>query len=259
MRLFITSSKPRTRAMIKLNTRLMYPEPTDTGSEGTPAPVEEKPAENAANNAEPENKSSNPFDFANFASDTEEPKTDEPAPEPVPDEEYKLSFTPEDGMDEEDVTYFTNKAKELNLPADGATQFIRDFGKMLNERDTALRAEEEKALRQEWGKKFDGNLQQVGAYMGRMFKQLGLSREQMLEFATPAHYRLFHHVMKQNSEKAAVTAPAHLTPEQKSARLQELARERVRLRYSNDNEGAERVTAEINRISMEKYGHGAYL
>lgn len=248
--------------MIKLDTRLMFPNPGDNGG-GAPAntpqnptPAPETPTPEPAPKTE-EKQNSDPYDFGQFA----EEQTDEqgtPTPEPQ-EETYALGFTEEDGIGEKYVNSLTDKAKELAMPAEATTEFVRFLRNMLNEEDDALKAAEDKALRQEWGKQFDDNRKQVGAYMGRIFNQLGLSREQMLEFASPAHYRLFHHVMKQNSEKAAVTAPAHLTPEQKSARLQELARERVRLRYSNDNEGAERVTAEINRISMEKYGHGAYL
>lgn len=239
--------------MIKTYTRLMYPEPADTGSGAEPAPVEEKKEEAPASESQ-----ANPFDFQQYMGDNDGAPAPEPAPEETPEPEYVLNFTAEDGLDAEDVTFFTEKAKEFGLPAEGATQFVRAMGKMLTERDDAQSAAAEKALRQEWGKNFDSKREQVGAYMGRIFASMKLTREQMMEFATPTHYRVFHHLMKQSSEKAAVTAPAALTPEQQSSRLQELNRQLVQHRYSNNNEGADKVTAEINRISMQKYGCKIY-
>lgn len=173
---------------------------------------------------------------------SEEPANEEPA------EDYALGFTEDDGLDADDVAFFTNKAKELNLPAAGATEFVRAMGKMLAERDEAANAEAEKALRQEWGKQFDARSKQVGAYMGRVFNAMKLTREQVMEFATPAHFRVFHHIMKQNSEKTAVTAPAVLTAEQKHERSAELVRMRVRARENNDTETADKLANEINNL-----------
>lgn len=239
--------------MIKLHTQLMWPEPTDNGA-GTPAPAP-APAEDKTPASEEQ---ANPFDFQQYMQeDSTEPPSEEPANE-EPAEDYALGFTEDDGLDADDVAFFTNKAKELNLPAAGATEFVRAMGKMLAERDEAANAEAEKALRQEWGKQFDARSKQVGAYMGRVFNAMKLTREQVMEFATPAHFRVFHHIMKQNSEKTAVTAPAVLTPQQKSERMRELSRQRVQLMHANDNDGAAKVLAEINRISEERYGHKAY-
>lgn len=238
--------------MIKLHTRLMYPEPGDTGSGNETAdktpPVETPPAEPTPQ----ENK--NPFDFGQFMDNNE---TDAENEEPTQEEEteYVLGFTEADGLDADDVAFFTNKAKELNLPAEGATEFVRAFGKMLMERDNASTAAAEKALRQEWGKDFDAKTKQVGAYMGRVFAALKMTREETMDFSTPAHFRVFAHLMKRSTEKAAVAAPAVMTAEQKSARLQELSRQKVRNRYSNNNEGAEKVIAEFDRLAEELYGH----
>lgn len=239
--------------MIKIHTRLMFPEPGDSGNGGNAEPT---PAPQGNNPAQEEQK--NPFDFSQFMGQNgEESAANEPE-EPAEDAEYKLGFTEADELEAEDVDFFTAKAKEFGLPADGATQFIRAFGEMLKSRDEAASAEAEKALRQEWGKSFDSRMGQVGAYMGRVFTALKMTREQVMDFATPAHFRVFHHIMKLNSEKAAVAAPAKLTPEQQSTRMQELSRQLVQHRYSNNNEGAAAVTAEINRISMEKYGRKVY-
>lgn len=238
--------------MIKIYTRLMFPEPGDNGNGGNAesAPVpEEKQKETEA--------PQNPFDFSQYVTEAGEDTPEQAAPDE--ETEYALSFTEEDGLDAEDVTFFTDKAKEFGLPADGATQFVRAFGTMLKERDEAATAAAEKALRQEWGKSFDAKREQVGAYMGRVFAAMKMTREQIMEFATPSHFRVFHHIMKQNSEKSAVAAPAKLTPEQESQRMQELARQRVRYRYSNNNEGAAAVTEEINRIAREKFGVNAYM
>lgn len=240
--------------MIKIHTRLMYPEPGDGGNGGKAEPTPE-PQENKT---EPTPEPQNPFDFGQFMNGGEvEPVPDEQS-DPEEEPEYALGFTAEDGLDAEDVDFFTSKAKEFGLPAEGATQFVRAFGMMLKERDEAASAEAEKTLRQEWGKSFDAKREQVGAYMGRVFAAMKLTREQMMEFATPAHFRVFHHIMKQNSEKAAVAVPAKLTPEQQSTRMQELSRQLVQHKYSNNNEGAAAVTAEINRIAMEKFGRKVY-
>ena len=229
--------------MIKLHTRLMWPEPTDNGT-GNPAPA---PAENA-DPAPASEESANPFDFQQYMKeDSTETPSEEPANE-EPAEDYALGFTEADGLDADDVAFFTNKAKELNLPAAGATEFVRAMGKMLAERDEAANAEAEKALRQEWGKQFDARSKQVGAYMGRVFNAMKLTREQVMEFATPAHFRVFHHIMKQNSEKTAVTAPAVLTAEQKHERSAELVRMRVRARENNDTETADKLANEINNL-----------
>lgn len=229
--------------MIKLHTRLMWPEPTDNGT-GNPAPA---PAENAEP-APASEESANPFDFQQYMKeDSTETPSEEPANE-EPAEDYALGFTEDDGLDADDVAFFTNKAKELNLPAAGATEFVRAMGKMLAERDEAANAEAEKALRQEWGKQFDARSKQVGAYMGRVFNAMKLTREQVMEFATPAHFRVFHHIMKQNSEKTAVTAPAVLTAEQKHERSAELVRMRVRARENNDTETADKLANEINNL-----------
>lgn len=229
--------------MIKLHTRLMWPEPTDNGT-GNPAPA---PAENA-DPAPASEESANPFDFQQYMKeDSTETPSEEPANE-EPAEDYALGFTEADGLDADDVAFFTNKAKELNLPAAGATEFVRAMGKMLAERDEAANAEAEKALRQEWGKQFDARSKQVGAYMGRVFSAMKLTREQVMEFATPAHFRVFHHIMKQNSEKTAVTAPAVLTAEQKHERSAELVRMRVRARENNDTETADKLANEINNL-----------
>lgn len=229
--------------MIKLHPRLMWPEPTDNGT-GNPAPA---PAENAEP-APASEESANPFDFQQYMKeDSTETPSEEPANE-EPAEDYALGFTEADGLDADDVAFFTNKAKELNLPAAGATEFVRAMGKMLAERDEAANAEAEKALRQEWGKQFDARSKQVGAYMGRVFNAMKLTREQVMEFATPAHFRVFHHIMKQNSEKTAVTAPAVLTAEQKHERSAELVRMRVRARENNDTETADKLANEINNL-----------
>lgn len=240
--------------MIKTYTRMMYPEPADNGGGAEPAPA--APVEDKQN-TETKTEQTNPFDFSQFVpEDGGEPAATEEHPAEEP--EYALSFTAEDGLEADDVAFFTEKAKEYGLPADGATQFVRAMGKMLSEREEAQSAAAEKALQQEWGKEFDAKRKQVGAYMGRVFASMKLTREQMMEFATPAHFRVFHHLMKQSSEKAAVTAPAALTPEQQSVRLQELNRQLVQHKYSNNNEGADKVTAEINRISMQKFGCKIY-
>lgn len=229
--------------MIKLHTRLMWPEPTDNGT-GNPAPA---PAENA-DPAPASEESANPFDFQQYMKeDSTETPSEEPANE-EPAEDYALMFTEDDGLDADDVAFFTNKAKELNLPAAGATEFVRAMGKMLAERDEAANAEAEKALRQEWGKQFDARSKQVGAYMGRVFNAMKLTREQVMEFATPAHFRVFHHIMKQNSEKTAVTAPAVLTAEQKHERSAELVRMRVRALKNNDTETVDKLANEINNL-----------
>lgn len=221
----------------------MWPEPTDNGT-GNPAPA---PAENA-DPAPASEESANPFDFQQYMKeDSTETPSEEPANE-EPAEDYALGFTEDDGLDADDVAFFTNKAKELNLPAAGATEFVRAMGKMLAERDEAANAEAEKALRQEWGKQFDARSKQVGAYMGRVFNAMKLTREQVMEFATPAHFRVFHHIMKQNSEKAAVAAPAVLTAEQKHERSAELVRMRVRARENNDTETADKLANEINNL-----------
>ena len=221
----------------------MWPEPTDNGT-GNPAPA---PAENAEP-APASEESANPFDFQQYMKeDSTETPSEEPANE-EPAEDYALGFTEADGLDADDVAFFTNKAKELNLPAAGATEFVRAMGKMLAERDEAANAEAEKALRQEWGKQFDARSKQVGAYMGRVFNAMKLTREQVMEFATPAHFRVFHHIMKQNSEKTAVTAPAVLTAEQKHERSAELVRMRVRARENNDTETADKLANEINNL-----------
>lgn len=235
--------------MIKLHTRLMWPEPTDNGT-GNPAPaVNADPAPAPAEDKTPASEEqTNPFDFQQYMQgEPTEEETGAPAEEP-PAEDYALEFTEADGLDADDVAFFTNKAKELNLPAAGATEFVRAMGKMLAERDEAANAEAEKALRQEWGKQFDARSKQVGAYMGRVFNAMKLTREQVMEFATPAHFRVFHHIMKQNSEKSAVTAPAVLTAEQKHERSAELVRMRVRARENNDTETADKLANEINNL-----------
>ena len=235
--------------MIKLHTRLMWPEPTDNGT-GNPAPaVNADPAPAPAEDKTPASEEqTNPFDFQQYMQgEPTEEETGAPAEEP-PAEDYALEFTEADGLDADDVAFFTNKAKELNLPAAGATEFVRAMGKMLAERDEAANAEAEKALRQEWGKQFDARSKQVGAYMGRVFNAMKLTREQVMEFATPAHFRVFHHIMKQNSEKTAVTAPAVLTAEQKHERSAELVRMRVRARENNDTETADKLANEINNL-----------
>lgn len=233
----------------------MYPEPGDTGSGNEAAdnmPPTETPSENPAPQ---ENK--NPFDFQQFMDGS---KTDEGGEEPTPEPEteYVLGFTEADGLDAEDVAFFTDKAKELDLPAEGATEFVRAFGKMLEEREKASIAAAEKSLRQEWGKDFEAKTRQVGAYMVRVFEALNLTPDETREFGNASHFRVFHHIMKRSTERAAVAAPAVLTPEQKSARLQELSRQKVQHMYSNNNKGAEAVTAEINRLAQDLWGHKVY-
>lgn len=240
----------------------MFPEPETGGNGGTPAPVEDKGTENTPTTAPDttapaSTDNNNPLDFTQFMGAGQEDNAGEPST-PEPEVEYTLGFTEDDGIDAEDADFFTSKAKEFNLPADGATEFIRSIGNMLAERESVARKEELSALRSEWGKDFDAKSKKVGGYMGRVFNQMGLTPEQAANFATASHYRLFHHLMQRSAEPKTVNTPVALTPEQESSQLKNLVRQHVQMKSSNDSDGAAQVAAAINAITMKKYGYKAY-
>lgn len=178
--------------MIKYtHTRLMYPEPDDTGGGGDVAPEA----------AEESKVDTNLFDFDNFdesGSDTGEQETDNGAEQE--DSDYALTLDAELGLDKEEIAIFTAAAKKYGIDAQAASGMVAEFTKGIN--DNVRKVQEadaqaaQKALQEEWGGNFTNNVKRAGELIKRIGKAAGWSAELLESFKNPHSIRIFHDIAR---------------------------------------------------------------
>ena len=179
--------------MIKyVYTRLMYPEPDDTGSgaETVEPAAESAPAE-----------SGNVFDFDTFEESTEEvtPQAEDESVEDT-DPDYALELPDDLGLEKEEVEIFTKAAKKYGISREAASGMVAEVTKAINENvkvgQEAHRAEAEKALREQWGDRFTANLKKAGELIKHVGKASGWTAEMMDSFKNAEAMRVFYDIAR---------------------------------------------------------------
>jgi hypothetical protein len=181
--------------MIKYNhTKLMYPEPDDTGSGG-------EAVESVASESTPAEKS-NVFDFDSFEESAEEPETPQSDEEETgdTDPDYELSLPDDLGLEKEEVAIFTNAAKKYGIDKEAASGMVAEVTKAINENvrqeQEAQREQAEKALREQWGERFTSNLKKAGDLVKHVGKAAGWSAELMASFKNAEAMRVFYDIAR---------------------------------------------------------------
>ncbi len=176
--------------MIKYNyTRLMYPEPENTGGGTEPTAetyeVESKTEDNVFD-----------FDALSDASDSNE----EPTEETETDDDYALSLPDDLGLDKEEINIFTSAAKKYGIDKEAASGMVSEFTKAINENvqrvQAAEMAEAEKSLRAEWGNNFNSNVKRAGELIKRVGQAAGWSLELMNSFKNANSFRVFYDIAR---------------------------------------------------------------
>lgn len=201
--------------MIKLHTRLLYPEPDDTGA-GT-APTS--------------------YSLDSVPDEPEEPQpqggeVQEQAPAATA-EEYTLTFDDDDNINEGYRAVLTAAAKETEgLDAATASRLFHNLTGRLNAESQRVFLADDAALKSEWGRDFEPRVKQTLAFMKRHFAQAGCTPEEAAMFENPRALRVMNKLMKVFSEgKAAgtggaATAPAMSKEELIRAKTREIIEER---------------------------------
>lgn len=182
--------------MIKLHTRLQYPEPDDTGS-GSTTPAS--------------------YSLDSVPDDPEEPQSgggqEQATPAPQA-EEYTLTFDDADNINEGYRAVLTAAAKETEgLDAVTASRLFHNLTGKLNEESQRLFLADDAALKAEWGRDFEPRVKQTLSFMKHHFAQAGCTPEEAAMFENPRALRVMNKLMKVFSEgKAAGTSAAAATP-----------------------------------------------
>lgn len=176
--------------MIKYTyTRLMYPEPDNTGGGAEPTPETPDTEVKADDNV---------FDFDALADDSDD-KEEQKEPE-VTDDDYALTLPEDLGLDKEEINIFTSAAKKYGIDKEAASGMVSEFTKAINENvqrvQAAEMAEAEKALRSEWGNDFNANAKRAGELIKRVGQAAGWSPELMNSFKNANSFRVFYDIAR---------------------------------------------------------------
>lgn len=201
-----------------LYTKLMFPEPDASGG----------------GNEAPEAEDENPFGNISFeeADNAEVPENEEPENEEQEEEEYSLSL--EDGLDiePEEVTIFTEAAKEHGIKADVASKMFNSLIRKVNENGTRVQKEvEQKAvadLRAKWGKDFAKNTQMATQMIATVGKRCGWTPEMMNNFKNATAMSVFYDVARATNGRLSIgVTKASAAPVKKSP--EEIRKEQMRI------------------------------
>ena len=176
--------------MIKYNyTRLMYPEPENTGGGAEPTPETPDTGVNADDNV---------FDFDTLtdSNETENEQTEDTET----DDDYALSLPDDLGLDKEEINIFTSAAKKYGIDKEAASGMVSEFTKAINENvqrvQAAEMAEAEKALRSDWGENFNSNVKRAGELIKKVGQAAGWSPELMNSFKNANSFRVFYDIAR---------------------------------------------------------------
>lgn len=174
--------------MIKYTwTRLLYPEPEDTGGGDVKTPEETESGGNA-------------FDFDSPDFDKGQEDAEIQQEEQAEDSDYALELGEELGLDASEVEIFTNAAKKHGIDSAAASGMITDFTQAINENIKRVQEERAKmeadALREQWGADFDANKRKAAALIKKVGQAAGWSVEQMNSFKNADSIRVFYDIAR---------------------------------------------------------------
>lgn len=195
----------------------MASEPENTGGGRTPEATDD-----ATND--------NPFAAMSFeAEDDESKQTDAPDSQgEETNEEYALTFEPDSGLEPEEISIFTEAAKEYGLSKDVASQMFAKITKQVNDNNARVAKEEETKslndLRKRWGSRFEANAKQAGQFIAKVGKQAGWSKDFIETFKNPYHMSLFYDISQATGGRLSIGA-VKAAPAQKKMTPQEIRAE----------------------------------
>ena len=174
------------------------PEVTDPvpTPEPTPAP-EPTPEPTPAPEPEPKDEPAPMEDYSFGADDgdEEEPK-DKPKDEDAP-QEYSVEW-PEDYEANEELTSMVNSAaRECGVTDKALGAYTARMIELLEAKHAEQLAADDAALKEAWGRDFLSNKKAAQAFMGRMMKATGLTKEDMQSFANPRGFKVLHALSQQ--------------------------------------------------------------
>lgn len=185
--------------MIKLHTRLLYPEPDDTGAGVSPTSytLDSVPDEPESTDAS--------------QGGEEEQKTDAAADST---DGYTITFDDADNINEGYRAVLTAAARETaGLDADTASRLFHNLTGKLNEESQRVFMADDAALKAEWGRDFEPRVKQTLSFMKRHFTLAGCTAEESAMFENPRGLRVMNKLMKVFAEgKAAGTGGAATAP-----------------------------------------------
>ena len=184
--------------MFNITRKLMYPEPEAVGGGAESTDTAED----------------NPFESLSF-DEVQEPDVDvvdTDEQEEQANEEFALKFEDDLGLEPEEVSFFTEAAKEHGLSPDVATKMFTDITRKVNENnERVMKSAEQKAvadLRTKWGKDFDKNTGMAMQFIATVGKRCGWSAETMNSFRNAGAISLFHDIARATNGRLSLGANA---------------------------------------------------
>lgn len=243
--------------------RLLFPEPGDTG--GGDTATNDAPAENAEVNEIPmETPQEEGNVFEDLFTNADDGEGD--ADEEQTDDTYALELTKEDGFDDEDIPMLTSLCRKHNLPAAGASAFLKDMYAEVERQGKAneQRAFNEgtKALRDKWGASFDSNSRKAGSMIRQLGGRLNWSPEQMKAMLNPRDVELMYELSRAFGDTrthglhntAIPQREPEMTKAQIDARRQELVNEHLIARTRGDLAAMKKASDEHYELSKKVAG-----
>lgn len=249
--------------------RLCYPEPDNAGggaAQGTDAPAPDAPADTSggqdATPPAPSDGDADPFagfDYDDTAEDGGEPDT----PPDAEQEEDRFTF---DGADKDEPTtaLLGELCEKHGLGKRDMSPFLDDLIKGVTDIEKKNADAIEKAhtaeLRQAWGDKFDANCKQTWAFMQRIAKGAGWTKEQMEGLRHADGFRLFYDVMravggKQQSVGTTRNAVPAATPQQLEDQRTQLVYDYYEALKNDDRAKAKEISNKHMELTYQLTGN----
>lgn len=250
--------------MFTLHTRLMYPEPADTGNGGAPATEGNEPAADTTTTTEntpAKTEETNPFDFA--FGEGEPPADATPDTTENKEGEFDLGLTEADGYSKEELPILAELSQKYNLDKDARVGLFKELSEKLSAQaiaaQKAMQQQEVDALKKEWGADFTANAKKGAAFIQRMGVALKWSPEYMASWRTAEGMRLAYGLACANGERNAVgttAAPAapSLSRDEHRDVMKVLVSDYYKARAANNSEAARKASDEHWQHGKAVYG-----
>ena len=221
--------------MIHMYTRLMYPEPENTGGGG-----DEKTYSLESAPDEPQEVAEPPAEGGETPPDGGET--------PPTAEEYALTFDDDDNINADYQAVLTAAAKETEgLDAATASRLFHNLTQRLQAEGDRVFQADDAALKKEWGREFEPRVKRTLGFMKRTLTAAGCTPEECAMFENPRGIRVMNKLMAVYSEGKAVGGGAADAP---SMSKEELIRAKTKEIIAERNK-AEPDHAKLRQLRRE--------
>lgn len=182
------------------------PIPPAEGTDAPPPPADQ-PDFSLDQEPLPDDPPADPTKAAGQQTPTDQENPDAKSPEEQEQEqkEYKLDLPEDLEVTDDFKALLHEQAKESGLDGKAAGKYVSGVIKAMQQAEQDNINKTTAELREEWGKNFNANMQQVKNFTAKLRVKSGLTPEDMAPLQSPKGYRLLFALMKSTGEAPLIT------------------------------------------------------